>query len=134
MKRLFILPAVALVIALLSIGCENESSNDISKIVFPDSNVSFRDKVMPVIAANCALSGCHGPVTGTNANPMYDYYTLVQDTRNLGLVWPGQPDASRLVFVIEYKGPLHYPPYKWNINGNQSSGIRVWIKEGAKNN
>ena len=114
-------------------GCNGDNAtNDISKIVFPVTNVSYTQHVKPVISANCALSNCHGPVTGSNATPMYDYSTLM-DTRNLGLVWPGQPEVSTLVRVIEYT-QIHYPNYTWNINQNQRDGIRVWIKEGAKNN
>lgn len=134
MKRIILLIAMAALVSLGLSGCNGDNAtNDISKIVFPVTNVSYTQHVKPVISANCALSNCHGPVTGPNATPMYDYYTLVQDTRNLGLVWPGQPEVSTLVRVIEYT-QIHYPNYTWNINQNQRDGIRVWIKEGAKNN
>lgn len=133
MKRILLIPA-ALLVLFFAAGCNGDSENDVTKIVFPDTNISFKSHVMPVLAANCALSGCHGTVTGANAAPMYDYYTIVQDTRNLGLVWPGNPDASRLTLIIEYKGALHNPPWTWKINDNQRAGIRKWIEEGAKNN
>jgi hypothetical protein len=134
MKKFRLILAVTAFISLGMFGCNGgNTNNDISKIVFPDTDVSYNTHVRPVIAANCALSNCHGVVTGPNAAPMYDYYTLVQDTRNLGVVWPGQPEASTLVRVIEYT-QMHYPNYTWNINANQRAGIRKWITEGAKNN
>jgi len=52
-----------------------------------------------------------------------------------GIVIPGEPDNSELVFRIDGRvGVGRMPPYGNPLNQNQINGIRTWIAEGAKQN
>jgi hypothetical protein len=49
------------------------------------------------------------------------------------IVRPGDPDRSRLIYILEAKEP-HDPYVYWDITENQRKGLRKWIAEGAQNN
>jgi hypothetical protein len=51
-----------------------------------------------------------------------------------GVVVPGEPDQSTLVFRIEGRVGVRMPPGPDPLDQNQINGIRTWVAEGAKNN
>lgn len=116
--------------SLIFFACRNSPINN--EIVFPDSNISFQQHVLPVLKANCGLSYCHGEVFPQANVLIYDYFTLMT-SYNGALVISKNPDASVLIQIIEFKLP-HNPTLRWNLNDKQKKGIRRWILEGAMNN
>ena len=93
--------------------------------------VSFHGQVLPLLHANCALSGCHAgtsPQSGINFEDSVAYSTLF--TKHL--VDTLHPAQSLIVLQINsVSTPM--PP-----SGLMSQGKRdlvlAWIQQGAKNN
>lgn len=108
---------------------ENVDDKDI-----PASNVSFADHIYPVFQVKCAFSGCHAQ---PNPAEGIDLSTWSGVTTDPNIVFPGEPDLSRLVWAIEARAgispmpPLGYPIF---VTIDQIEGIRTWIDEGALDN
>ncbi len=117
---------------IIIIACKESSLQSSDSIVFPDSNVSFQNHVLPVLKSNCGLSYCHGEVSPQGNIAIYDYSSLTSSASG-ALVIPFNPDGSLLVQIIEYTIP-HNPNYQWTFTSNHKKGIRIWISEGARNN
>lgn len=118
---------------LITIGFQSCDSTgpDISKIVFPEENVSYMHHVEPFMKYNCAYLGCHG--INSPGEELSDYnYLLAANS----YVFPGNPDASLVIQILEKRlpHPAMYPVYFGNITPNQIQGMRVWVAEGASNN
>lgn len=119
-------------------GCKDTnpglaSGESPSNVLFPSSNVSYRYQVQPLFNQACgAVSGCHDDGAHESILKLTTYYNLVISLP--GIVAPGKPDASTLVFRIQGSVGQRMPPTTNRLNDNQIIGIRTWIAEGAKNN
>ena len=117
-------------------GCKDENpelalGDSPSDVVFPASNVLYGQHVQRLFNQACALSGCHDDGAHQSALKLTSYSNLMFQLP--GIVNPGKPDESELVFRIEGRfGRM--PPTTNLLNDNQINGIRIWIAEGAKNN
>ncbi len=90
--------------------------------------VSYRTEVAPIIAANCAQSGCHGATDSRKFN-LGSYSALS------GLVEPTKPHNSELYSVIREYGPSAMPPAPNKpLSDEQIGQIYVWILQGALDN
>ncbi|MGE5437988.1 MAG: c-type cytochrome domain-containing protein [Syntrophothermus sp.] len=119
-------------IVLLFTGCK-DTGVDVDEKTIPALNVSFSQDIQPVLERHCVA--CHNESTKEGDLSLT---THVNITRDPGVVFPGEPQNSRLVWRIDpqYGMALMPPigsPYK-PLNANQIEGIKTWIKEGAKNN
>ena len=115
-------------------GCKDTITGDqIDKVVIPSSNVSYSKYIQPVLNVKCI--NCHG-VSETDGG--VNLTSWANTTANPNVVYPGYPDNSSLVNVIE--GSAGFPPMPplgspyASLTTNQVNGVRTWIKEGAKNN
>jgi hypothetical protein len=101
----------------------------------PLTNVSFSQDIYPIFQVKCAFSGCH---VSPNAAGGIDLSTWVNVTANPNIVFPGEPELSRLVWAIEGRsGIAPMPPIGYAkpvTTDKQLPGIKTWIREGAKNN
>lgn len=101
----------------------------------PASNVSFADHIYPVFQVKCAFSGCHAQ---PNPADGIDLSTYAGVTADPNIVFPGEPDLSRLVWTIDpsVSGVSKMPPvgYASPVTLDQLEGIKTWIREGAKDN
>lgn len=100
----------------------------------PLSNISFGEYIKPILQVKCSFSGCH---SGQSPADGIDLTTWAGVTADPNIVFPGEPDLSRLVWVIENKpGVPPMPPigYTSPLTLNQIRAIRTWIDEGALNN
>lgn len=125
-----------LILFLFSTACDDTITGDeLDKIVIPDKDVSYREYINPVLQAKCAVSGCHDNQTKAGGLDVTTYSALMADPL---IVFPGEPQNSKLVWAIEgVSGTERMPPLSapvYPLNSNQMQGIRTWIKEGAKNN
>jgi hypothetical protein len=124
----------AIVIIIVSQNCKDSiTSSNVDNIVMPDSGVSYSQHIFPVFNAKCV--NCHG--VGTTEAGL-DLTTWSGTVANPSIVFPGEPDNSRLVWSIEGRPgfPTMPPvgsPYA-PLNQNQINGVRTWIAEGALNN
>ncbi len=115
-------------------GCKDTiTGKELDNKVIPSSNVSYSEYIQPVFNLKCNNSGCHEDATRAGGLSLT---TWAGATADPGVVFPGEPNNSRLVWAIQRKAgvqpkpPLEYPPH----TQNQVDGIVTWIKEGAKNN
>ncbi len=125
-KIIFVIPF------LFYIGCD-DSTNNIDDEVIPTSNVSYAKHIQPIFNIKCV--NCHG-VGVIEAG--LDLTTQAGTTADPSVVFPGEPNSSKLVWSIE-GNPAVQPmppvgsPYE-NLTANQIQGVRTWIAEGALNN
>lgn len=119
--------------------------------VLPDSNLSFINDIKPMFEAKCGFgSECHSP---ENTERKLSYITLTTriDLLNYRLstgtgeklvnidVHIQNPEAAPLYRILKEGYPVQVndqmPPPLLNrspLNDNQLSGVKQWIKEGAK--
>lgn len=134
MKLFYFTYLVIIGVFLLSAaGCKDTvTGEDIDNRTIPDKNVSFSQDIYPVVTIKCATAGCHSAEDRAGGYAFTSWTSLYSPE----LIDPGNPDNSRLVWVIEARAgippmpPVGYPP----LTPNQIRGIRTWIAEGAQNN
>ena len=105
---ILLLPKLNLIMKILSLiiislifllGCDDTLTNEnVDNKPIPDSNVSFADHIYPVFQVKCAFSGCHAQ---PNPADGIDLSTWAGVTADPNIVFPGEPDLSRLVWAIE---------------------------------
>ncbi len=136
-KKYFSKLFLTLILSSVSfISCDDTLTvQDVDNKIIPDKNVSFSQHIYPVLQVKCAFSGCHA---SPNPESGLDLTTWANVTADPNVVFPGEPDLSRLVWAIEgNKPPIQpMPPvgYSRPVTANQLKGIRTWIDEGALNN
>jgi mono/diheme cytochrome c family protein len=115
---------------LLLISCDDTiTSEDIDKLVMPDSDVSYAQHIAPVFEIKCV--GCHNDQRKEGGVNLSAYTNVIADPR---IVFPGEADNSVLVWTIEgLAGVQPMPPYG-PLTQNHVNGIKTWINEGAKYN
>ena len=107
----------------------NTNPPTISSNCNPDS-VYFVNDVMPIIASNCAMSGCHDAVTRADGVDLTSYAKIMQYVR------AGNASGSELYEVIVETDPDKRmpPPPRSPLTAAQIAKIQKWINQGAKNN
>jgi len=100
--------------------------------------VSYKNNVAPILAANCA--SCHVPGQPGYIASGFDlggYDSLMTGTRFGPVVIPGDPLTSALVMLIEGRAdPSLKMPHgdAKPLTRDEIKTIRRWVKQGAKNN
>lgn len=92
--------------------------------------ISFNQKVMPIIAAGCTASGCHGA-------ERTEEFTLLSydDVMRHGDVKAGDARGSKIYRVITTPtGAVMPPPPNEPLSDEQTALVYLWILQGAKNN
>ncbi|MFZ9387595.1 MAG: hypothetical protein ACO25B_06910 [Chitinophagaceae bacterium] len=94
----------------------------------PDSAYFYND-IMPIIASNCTMSGCHDDIT--HADGVY----LTTYTRVMRYVRPYNTSDSKLYTVITKTNGDRMPPApRAPLSVSQIALIRKWIEQGATSN
>ena len=116
-------------------GCDDTLTvKNVDDNPIPPDSVSFADHIYPVFQVKCAFSGCHAqpnPAVGI------DLSTWAGVTADPNIVFPFEPDLSRLVWSIEGRAgiaPMPIVGYSTPVTPDQLRGIRKWIDEGALDN
>ncbi|MFA6467396.1 MAG: hypothetical protein WCW35_00730 [Bacteroidota bacterium] len=132
----FLNGAAAVIITMALIACEDTSTgsiNDIEKIVFPASLVSYNRTVQPLLNIGCATTGCHDRETRASNLDLSDYLGFRQRFYDIVIINNGVGDTinSRLIWNLEGRvGASPMPPQR-SLNDNQIRGFKQWILEGA---
>jgi len=115
---------IALLFTGLAVACTTvmEPTADIP-------TVSYKNDIAPIIASNCAQSGCHGAERTEQFN-LLSYAELAK------LTVPDKPRQSSLYEVIRlYSGEKAMPPKPAEpLSDAQIGQIYIWILQGATNN
>lgn len=108
-----------------------------------NGEVTFSEDVEPMLANNCAFSGCHG-----TSNTQQDlvlaegeaYNNLVdvpsREMPELDRVEPGEPDSSFLLLKLKPNPPAggRMPQGGPYFSDEQIETVETWISEGAEDN
>ena len=100
-------------------------------------NVSFSREVQPILKARCLE--CHVPGGAGYAASGFDmssYETLMKGGKFGKLVIPGDPLTSTLNMLVEGRADpsIRMPHGRGKLPDREIEILRVWVKEGAKNN
>ena len=98
---------------------------------------SFKDDVLPIFVGHCF--SCHQPGGQGQEKSGLDlstYEGVMRGTKFGRMVIPGDPEASNLMWLLEWRGApeTHMPLGKKKLSVCDRDAIRAWILEGAKNN
>ncbi|MEY3560622.1 MAG: hypothetical protein RIS12_1055 [Bacteroidota bacterium] len=134
--RIF-LPSAIVASLFLFYACTHEPTSPngtgniptVSTNCSPDS-VYFVNEVMPIIASNCAMSGCHDEVTRADGVDLTSYAKIMNYVR------AGNATRSELYEVIIDTDPDKRmpPPPRSPLTAAQIAKIQKWINQGARNN
>lgn len=132
MRKIYLLLFCFSVVFISYYGCKDDiTGEDLDRVVIPDTLVSYIKYIQPVFNVKCAYSGCHDDITRAKGLSL----TTWSGARTPGVVNPGDPVSSRLVWAVEGTGAALMPPLGYPaLTVNQIKGIRQWVLEGAKNN
>lgn len=129
MKRKILIPFL-FGFAMLASSCRHET--DLSSL----KQVSFANDIQPIIASNCAMSGCHSGNGSSGGEDELFPLTTYEEVIDEGDVRAGDAHGSKFYQVISnhtienVMPPSPYPP----LSDNQIKLIYLWIEQGAKNN
>jgi hypothetical protein len=131
MKKIILKISVLVTLFVYS-GCKDKGV-EIDDVIIPDSNVSFSQHIQPVFNYHC--TPCHNEQTREAGLSLTTWASATSDP---SIIFPGEPDNSKLVWAIEGRpGAAFMPPigspYK-PLNLNQVNGVKTWIREGARSN
>lgn len=92
--------------------------------------VYFENDVLPIIASNCAYSGCHGGGSAEDDVELSSYTSIIATAK----VKAGNPADSKLFKVINLADPSDVmpPPPNNRLTTDQINTIERWISQGAK--
>ena len=129
---LFLCPFV--IVAVLVVPSCKDQKPQTSNIILPDSNLSYSRDIESLFTQTCLGSQCH---SGSSAAKGLDltppsYSSLMNHVPRL--VVAGAQNNSLLVQRLDGTIPPIMPSNQYPLTTNQISGIKQWIKEGAKNN
>ncbi|MCH7640181.1 MAG: hypothetical protein IH855_12095 [Bacteroidetes bacterium] len=107
-------------------------------IVEPTEPVLFSSDIFPILAQNCALSGCHAG-SGTNGVRLGSY---AEATSSVGLQYgelviqpfnaDGSPIIDKISGIPEFG--VRMPFGRTPLSAEQIGLIRAWINQGARDN
>ena len=100
--------------------------------------VSFSEDIVPIIATNCAVAGCHAapgngnyaiddPANAANVQAALDG---VESTAGTALVEPGEPDSSEIYLRVSGMARTQMP-LGGMLDQSEIDMIRDWIAAGA---
>ena len=97
-------------------------------VCHPDT-VYFKQKILPLIVSNCAMSGCHDAISKKDGVILTDYTNIIKEVNTKN------PTSSELYTSLMETGEDRMPPPPMAAFSNENIAIVLtWIKQGAKNN
>lgn len=114
--------------ALLLASCYNDKKDQLyptpSGSACDTANVSYSATIAPIMAQNCALSGCHNAATASDGVMLEDY----DGVKNAAY-------GGRLVGAIEHaSGYVAMPQAMPKLDDCTISKIAAWVNAGTPNN
>ena len=102
-----------------------------------EEQVSYKLDVQPILQSRC--SSCHQPGgEGYQASglDLTSYEGLMKGTKHGPIVVPGDPLTSNLMVLVEGRADpkVRMPHGQRPLLKQQTEILRLWVKQGAKNN
>jgi len=100
------------------------------------SNISFKSAIIPIFAANCAITGCHNATTDAFSQNFDSAHAYASATRpGTGNVTPYNANNSLLyTILLGTGGANHMPLNAAPLNPCEIQQIACWINQGAQDN
>jgi hypothetical protein len=137
MKNKNSLLVIALVGVFIVLACKHEkpyppiSNTPIRSFNCSSDTVYFQNTILPILASNCGMSGCHNEQSHREGVVVTDYVSLM----NSDIIDRGHGSRSELYGVITDSGEDIMPPSNMTpLTGDQINSIKKWIDQGAINN
>jgi hypothetical protein len=102
-----------------------------------EEQVSYKLDVQPILQSRCL--SCHQPGgEGYQASglDLTSYDGLMKGTKHGAIVVPGDPFTSNLMVLVEGRArpEVRMPHHQRPLLKQQTDILRLWVKQGAKNN
>jgi hypothetical protein len=139
----------AAAVVILSTACTEEtpSTSSSSSSGSTPTSAKFKDDVIPILATNCALAACHsskeadgGIYLTYDKDQLYAAFQKTSVAWKLKYVVPGKPDESLLMAKMDGTqaklcsgGCGAQMPQEELLPSDERAIVRLWIKNGAKN-
>jgi hypothetical protein len=97
----------------------------------PDS-VYFENDILPLLASNCGMPGCHDAASHAEGINVTTYTSLI----NSKIIVAGKPANSKLIKSVNETNPndiMPRPP-RAPLTADQKAKLEKWIAQGALNN
>lgn len=145
-----LLPLGVVILVASVVACTEDTpttkSTGSSGVTKPTS-AKFNDDVIPILATNCALAACHSSKEADGGIYMtYEREQLYAAFQKTSVAWkikyvvPGKPEESLLMAKMDgtqatlCKGPCgNQMPQEELLPEAEREIVRLWIKNGAKN-
>src|SRR5690348_16881878 len=102
-------------------GCGSATSPD--EIVFPATNVSFRQHVEPLFTVSCNMSGCHDAARTDNNGVDLTSFGGVRAI-NVAIPFDTACGLIRVVYGVDFQ---HTAAGITLLNSNHRIGLKQWI-------
>lgn len=129
--------ATILISLVVFLACTHEPPGPNAPVIPPTvsnncspDTVYFTNEVLPIIASNCAMSGCHDATTRADGVVLTNYNQIMEYVR------AGNASRSELYEVMIDSDPDKRmpPPPMSPLSSAQLAKVQKWINQGAKNN
>ena len=102
-----------------------------------EEQVSYKLDVQPILESRC--SSCHQPGGEgyqTSGLDLTSYQGLMKGTKHGPIVVPGDPLTSNLIVLVEGRAhpEVRMPHGQRPLLKQQTEILRLWVKQGAKDN
>jgi uncharacterized membrane protein len=141
-KHFFISSLGITVVTLVLMSCQHDpilveqpptdgtDSTAVSGNTCDADSIYFAKDVLPILATNCALSGCHDAQSHEDGVALIDYNRTI----STGKVRAFRPSNSDLYEVLLENGEDRMPPApRAPLTSAQIAIIKKWIEQGAQN-
>jgi hypothetical protein len=100
-----------------------------TNVVCNPDTVYFKQKILPLMVSNCAMSGCHDAISRKEGVVLTDYTNIVKEVNTKN------PTSSSLYTSLLRTGEERMPPPPMaGFSKENIAMVLTWIKQGAKNN
>ena len=137
MKKTYSYSGLLIVFIALFLACKHEkpyppiSNTPIKSFNCSNDTVYFQNTILPILASNCGMSGCHNSDSHREGVVVTDYVSLM----NSDIIHRGNSNKSDLYDVITDSGEGIMPPSNMTpLSDAQIQLIEQWINQGAINN
>jgi hypothetical protein len=129
-NKLKIISLFLLLLFAVTMGCYKKSTLLINDTPAITATVSFSSDIVPLLTANCALSGCHNGTISPDLSSANAYNSLVDGN----FVSTSTPSNSLVYLWLTGKESATMPLGTSNNPSNINGYILAWITQGAEKN
>jgi len=137
MKSLFFSALTTVFSWCMIMACKHEkpyppiSNTPIKSFNCSSDTIYFQNTILPILASNCGMSGCHDENSHKDGVVVTDYVSLM----NSDIIERGHGNHSELFEAITDSGDDMMPPSPASpLTQEQISQIQKWIDQGSINN